>query len=72
MRLALIGVVVGAALIVVALTAMTGGARSTALVGGLAVLGVAVINLAVQWHFRGRTVRVDAREHYWGQKRQPK
>ena len=68
MRLALSEAALGGVLLVVALTVATGAGRSGTLVVGLAMLVTALINFAVQWYFRGRTVRVDAREHYFGRK----
>ena len=71
-RLALTEAALGVMLLVIALTVSSGEARAGMIVGGLVFLGVALIGFAVQWHFRGRTVRVDAREHYLGRRNQAK
>ena len=68
MRLALVEAASRVVLTVLALTVANGGARPGMLVGGLVLLGGAFLHFAVHWHFRGRTRRVDAREHYFGRK----
>jgi hypothetical protein len=65
-RLALGEAIIGATLTVLAFAVATGGPRTGLLLGGLIFLGLALIAFAVHWYLRGRTVRVDAQEHYLG------